>query len=99
MVHDVHNKKNSGNSGANMFFTKNNEYILKTIKEKEMKFLLTKVLKAYHTHVNNNSESILCQFRGLYSIGNYRIIIMKSILTKTVSETFDLKGSVYNREV
>lgn len=99
MMQDLQYKENSGNSGANMFFTKNNEYILKTVKEKEMKFLLTKVLKAYHTHVRSYSDSILCQFSGLYSIGDFRIIVMKSIRPKEVSEIFDLKGSDYKRTV
>lgn len=102
----------SGKSGSFFYFSADGQYVLKTIKKSEKTFLRS-ILSNYYSHLMTNPDSLITKIYGLHKIAFTRIRssnkIDKSIYLIIMSNTFntpftihtryDLKGSLYKREV
>lgn len=67
----------SGKSDSFFFFTANNQFIIKTLKEDELKLLVRKgILDKYSQHVKRHPQSLLARFYGIYTV---KIKFMKPI--------------------
>ena len=104
-------KKTQGRSGNFFILTDDKQYILKTINNLEMEFILSKFLKNYYHYLNDdnqkNNDSILSRIYGLYKIyftggDTMNLILMKNIYCNfhidNILNKYDLKGSSKNRE-
>ena len=104
-------KKTQGRSGNFFILTDDKQYILKTINNLEMEFILSKFLKNYYHYLNDdnqkNNDSILSRIYGLYKIyftggDTMNLILMKNIYCNfhidNIITKYDLKGSKKNRE-
>ena len=56
-----------GKSGSLFYYSQDYRFIIKTIRESEHLFL-RKILKYYHQHIQNNSNSLLVRFYGLHRV-------------------------------
>ena len=104
-------KETEGRGGSFFINSDDNEFIIKTITEKEfqvmMKFLENNIVKYFH----DNSNSIICRLYGVYKIyiktgliqrDNLYFILMKNVIgtfTDNLLCKYDLKGSSLNRKV
>ena len=94
----------SGQSGALFYFTKDKNYMMKTIPKREFESLKN-VLEAYLSHMLKYNDSMITTFFGMHEItwGKYRscsgsrtsyIVVMNNIFKDfTVGNRWDLKGS------
>lgn len=57
----------SGKSGSFFFFTKDNQFIIKTMKSGEVSIFL-KFLPLYVEHLEKNPNSLLAKIFGVFSI-------------------------------
>lgn len=90
-------------SGQDFYFSNNQRFILKTDKEKCIKYFIS-ILRYYLDHFLVYPHSLLVKFLGLYSIkptiGEKKyLLVMQSIFfpTPRIEERFDIKGCIYNR--
>ena len=98
----------SGQSGALFYFTKDKNYMMKTIPKREFESLKN-VLEAYLDHMLKYNDSMITTFFGMHEItwGSYRncmasqtsyIVVMNNIFKDfTVGNRWDLKGSSQGR--
>lgn len=93
-------KVNTSKSGSLLFFSSDDQYVFKTLHDKELEFLRTNILKNYVRYLEREHNSLLVQFVGVYKCKKNLIIVMKNIKNglKT-NETYDMKGSTYDRKV
>lgn len=95
---------NPASSGARIFMTHDNKYLLKTIKKDELETFL-RIIEPYYKILCDYKETFLMRIFGLYSHvvdGQLLIvIIMKNVLPPggQMRNIYDLKGSTYNRTV
>lgn len=61
-------KESSGKSGSFFFFSNDKKFIIKTVKEEELKTMLGEFMKNYYIHISNNPDSFLARIYGLYTI-------------------------------
>uniref|UniRef100_A0A8C5Q7I2 Phosphatidylinositol-4-phosphate 5-kinase type 1 beta n=1 Tax=Leptobrachium leishanense TaxID=445787 RepID=A0A8C5Q7I2_9ANUR len=93
---------NPGASGSMFFVTSDDEFIIKTVQNKEAEFL-QKLLPGYYMNLNQNPWTLLPKFYGLYchqSGGkNTRLVVMNNVLPRSLRMhyKYDLKGSTYKR--
>ena len=67
----------SGKSDSFFFYTANSQFIIKTLKEDELKMLVRHgILDKYYNHIKRNSNSLLARFYGVYTV---KIKFMKPI--------------------
>ncbi len=67
----------SGKSDSFFFYTANSQFIIKTLKEAELKLLVRKgVFHDYHKHIKSNPNSMIARFYGIF---NVKIKYMKQI--------------------
>ena len=90
-----------GASGAFMFFSSDEKYIVKTTSFQELKSLL-EILPAYVSHLNANPNSLIVRYLGAHCVTLYGkelyFVIMKNVFSQVnLSERYDLKGSWVNR--
>ncbi|XP_039284632.1 phosphatidylinositol 4-phosphate 5-kinase type-1 alpha-like [Nilaparvata lugens] len=94
---------NPGASGSIFYMTADDKFILKTIQNKEGKFL-QKLLPGYYMNLNQNPRTLLPKFFGLYcyqcKTKNIRMVAMNNLLPSSVvlHQKYDLKGSTYKRK-
>lgn len=94
---------NPGASGSCFWITHDDEFIVKTVQQKEASFL-TKLLPAYFMAVHQNPRTLLPKFYGLFNINigghNIRVCVMNNLLPRRVKmhQMFDLKGSTFKRK-
>jgi len=94
---------NPGASGSCFWVTHDDEFIVKTVSNKEAHFL-QKLLPGYYLNLDQNPRTLLPKFYGFYciSIGgrNIRVCVMNNLLPRRVKMDlkFDLKGSTFNRK-
>jgi 1-phosphatidylinositol-4-phosphate 5-kinase len=97
----------SGKSDSFFFFTSNNKFIIKTLKEDELKLLVRKgILDKYHQHIKKNPASLLSRFYGIFTVKiNFMkpisVVIMDNLMGNEVHQIeriFDLKGSLHRRD-
>jgi hypothetical protein len=90
-----------GKSGALLFFTKDGSFIIKTVTKSEYVFL-QKNITEYAKFLNNNPNTLLVKFIGLYSCKfnkkTIQFIVMNNLFGQVKMDlTFDLKGSKEGR--
>ena len=89
---------NPGGSGAMMWLTNSDLYVIKTVTSAQAKFLHN-MLNGYYMTLHQNPNTLLTKFYGLYtlkinSIGrSIRIVVMRNFFPFAVDLThkFDLK--------
>jgi 1-phosphatidylinositol-4-phosphate 5-kinase len=94
---------NPGASGSLFYVTDDDQYIVKTLENKEAVFL-RKLLPGYFLNMTQSQATLLPKFFGLFIYGtnlgrNIRLIIMNNLLPREIPlhEKFDLKGSLSGR--
>ena len=97
----------SGKSDSFFFYTANRQFIIKTLKEDELK-LLTKqgILDRYYKHIKKNPNSLLSRFYGIYTVKikfmkPISVVIMDNLMSQeisTIEAIYDLKGSLHRRD-
>ncbi|KAJ3413105.1 Phosphatidylinositol-4-phosphate 5-kinase [Chytridiales sp. JEL 0842] len=92
-----------GKSGSFFYFSRDYNYIIKTIHTSEFRFLRS-ILKDYYQHVKENPQTLLCRIFGLHRVklpGKKKIhfVVMGNVFpsNKDIHETYDLKGSTVGR--
>ena len=89
---------NPGASGSLLFTSADDNYILKTVSDKEARFL-QQLLPGYWMNIHQNDKTLLPKFFGLYAYQSIRFVVMNNVLPSNIKYEFkfDLKGSTYNR--
>jgi hypothetical protein len=104
--HNLHRKSTAegGSSGAFLFFTHDQRFLLKTVDADEITLLKSSFLKKLHKHIQKNQEnSLLARIYGLFKFTmtgrepSY-FIILQNVFDIPPTITFDLKGSQVNRQ-
>ena len=97
-----------GASGAFLFFSADQKYIIKSMTKEECQVLL-RILPSYHEYVIAHPTTFLTKYVGCHSVslqytGKVYFCVMKNIFggdsnapAKKIHETYDLKGSWVNR--
>lgn len=95
----------AGKSGSFFFFTHDDRFIIKTMRQGEVNIFL-KFLPSYIDHFSKNPQSLLAKIFGVYSvhregIGRVQIMLMENTLQfknkQNIKSIYDLKGSTYQR--
>ena len=93
----------AGKSGSIFFSSTDDRYIIKTMRKVEMKALL-KMLPKYYRHIQENEDSLLTKFFGVFSVKpnqgkKVRFIVMANLFCDSleIHDTYDLKGSTLGR--
>eukprot|EP00050_Salpingoeca_kvevrii_P011558 m.16298 g.16298 ORF g.16298 m.16298 type:complete len:754 (-) comp3490_c0_seq1:89-2350(-) len=99
-------KFTEGRSGSFFYFTHDRRYMVKSINNAELRVLVS-LLDPMIQHFEDNPQSLLCRFFGLYSIQMapeqmyFSFVIMENIFARVdnldLHEFYDLKGSTVNR--
>lgn len=96
----------SGKSDSFFFYTANSQFIIKTLKEAELKLLVKRgILEKYFQHLKKNNESMLARFYGVYNVKikymkPISVVIMDNLMSEHINEIiriYDLKGSLHKR--
>lgn len=61
-------KESAGKSGSFFFFTHDNRFIIKTVKDHELNTMLGSFMEHYYLHIMSNPESLLTRIYGLFTI-------------------------------
>ena len=89
-----------GKSGALLFFTADNRFVLKTVSITERKFL-EKILKNYEFHVKSRPSTTIVRLLALYKItinkASIQLVVMENVFPTKPGIVFDLKGSSIGR--
>ena len=93
-------------SGQFFFFTKDGNYMIKTITHEEVK-VLRSVLSDYYQHIEANPASLIVRITGLYRVQMYHLqrtiyfIVMGSCyrgsMPRKMDVEYDIKGSTVGR--
>ena len=94
-----------GKSGAFMFFSKDQRFLLKTMTLEDFNAWMS-MFKSYYDHVSQNPNSLLARVYGVYSIqmdDKQPVYVLMMGNTKPcqkqyIKKMFDLKGSMVQRE-
>jgi hypothetical protein len=95
----------AGKSGSFFFFTHDDRFIIKTMRQGEVNIFL-KFLPSYIDHFSKNPQSLLAKIFGVYSVhrkgmGRVQIMLMENTLQfknkQNIKSIYDLKGSTYQR--
>jgi len=95
-------RSSSGKSGADMWFTRDNQFLLKTLKEHEAENFL-QISKAYTQYLEKNPRSLLIRILCLgvlkFSRRSTYIVLMNNLFYdgSSVNARYDLKGSTRGR--
>ena len=99
-------QEGEGKSKMLFFKSKDERYVIKTVKEYELEEFLH-LAESYCFHMLMNKDSLLCRFFGLYRIrargfGNKIVIVMNNAFYSPLGKplrVYDLKGSTHKREI
>jgi hypothetical protein len=61
-------KESSGKSGSFFFFSHDQRFIIKTIKDHELNTMLGEFMERYYSNIMTNPDSLLTRIYGLYTI-------------------------------
>eukprot|EP01087_Luapelamoeba_hula_P011159 TRINITY_DN3002_c0_g2_i1.p1 TRINITY_DN3002_c0_g2~~TRINITY_DN3002_c0_g2_i1.p1 ORF type:complete len:779 (-),score=156.02 TRINITY_DN3002_c0_g2_i1:18-2354(-) len=93
-----------GRSGAFLYITADNQFVIKTMPTPETKFL-RRILKSYYEHMSSGQHSLLTKYLGMYRIrlavlDHVSFIVMRNVFAnaKEINERYDLKGSSVGRQ-
>mmetsp|Transcript_24984 Transcript_24984/g.36876 ORF Transcript_24984/g.36876 Transcript_24984/m.36876 type:complete len:952 (-) Transcript_24984:91-2946(-) len=94
-------KFSEGRSGAFLYFSSDQKYIVKTTTKGENQALLD-IMKDYVSYLIANPNSLIVRFLGAHSLTLYNrvlyFVVMLNVFSKAeLSERYDLKGSWVNR--
>lgn len=94
-------KFSEGASGAFLYFSSDERYIVKTTSKDDMDCLLL-FLPEFVTYLNKNPNSLLVRYLGAHSVTLHQqklyFVVMKNVFCQLqLSERYDLKGSWVNR--
>eukprot|EP01084_Bolivina_argentea_P311701 539568_1 len=95
-------KISDGKSGAFFFITHDSKFVVKTLKQNEIKFLIS-ILKSYVKYLQANKYTILSRYVGLHSLKIYGLtkyfVVMENVFKGNYkpTEMYDLKGSWIHR--
>lgn len=99
--------ESQGKSGSFFFFSHDNEFIIKTMTDDELKVFL-KAFPDYFRHLAANPRSIIARIYGVFKVQMEDIMPVNLLLmantikhraTKNILNIYDLKGSIINRNV
>ncbi|KAJ8525682.1 hypothetical protein ON010_g15432 [Phytophthora cinnamomi] len=91
-----------GKSGAFFYFTEDRKYVVKTLTNEELKFLLS-ILPKYYTFMKRQPDTFMMRFFGCHGLTMYGktvfFVVMQSVFATSlqIHERFDLKGSWVGR--
>ncbi|KAG9146276.1 hypothetical protein Leryth_007978 [Lithospermum erythrorhizon] len=92
-----------GKSGSIFFLSQDDRFMIKTLRESEVKLLL-RMLPDYHHHVKTYENTLITKFFGLYRIEpssgqKFRFVVMGNMFCTElrIHRRFDLKGSSLGR--
>ncbi|OWZ21448.1 Phosphatidylinositol-4-phosphate 5 kinase [Phytophthora megakarya] len=91
-----------GKSGAFFYFTEDRKYVVKTLTNEELKFLLS-ILPTYYTFMKRHPDTFMTRFFGCHGLTMYGktvfFVVMQSVFATSlqIHERFDLKGSWVGR--
>ena len=98
----------TGSSGSLLYYTRDGEFIVKTISRKEYKFLKT-IIGEYFFYLKDNPVTFLPKLLGCYvlkrklkkKVTNIYFIVMNNVFATDhhIDLRFDLKGSTIGRKV
>ncbi|CAD8098750.1 unnamed protein product [Paramecium sonneborni] len=97
-------KNEGGKSGQFFFYSQDNQLIIKTVTQQELKIILS-MLKNYFQYILSNPNTLIAKIYGVFTFEqenqkNINIIVMRNIAkTSNTFRIYDLKGSSYDREV
>jgi len=95
----------TGRSSSRFIFSSDGSYVLKTVNDKEARWLL-RVLPAYQEYLKNHPNSLLLRYLGLYQLTEGRkssfFIVTENVLKGAAPsgsrKVYDLKGSAVGRQ-
>ncbi|CAI5726204.1 unnamed protein product [Hyaloperonospora brassicae] len=91
-----------GKSGAFFYFTEDRKYVVKTLTDEELNFLLS-ILPHYYTFMKKYPDTFVTRFFGCHGLTMYGktvfFVVMQSVFASSlpIHERFDLKGSWVGR--
>ncbi|KAG1707177.1 hypothetical protein DVH05_026373 [Phytophthora capsici] len=91
-----------GKSGAFFYFTEDRKYVVKTLTNEELKFLLS-ILPRYYKFMKDHPDTFMTRFFGCHGLTMYGktvfFVVMQSVFSTSlqIHERFDLKGSWVGR--
>lgn len=101
-------KFTEGKSGSFFYFTRDFQYIIKTVTSSEERFL-QKIAYRYYRHMRSHPDSLIVRLYGLHKVRLAReqryitVVVMDNIFRNNdllkVTERYDLKGSTVGRRV
>ena len=99
-------QEGSGKSECFFYYTENKRFVIKTLKDLELRRLIKKgLIENYNAHLKKNPKSLLARIYGVYKIKvkfmkPISLIIMENIIGSNSQELeglYDLKGSSFQR--
>lgn len=99
--------ESQGKSGSFFFFSHDQEFIIKTMYDDELKVFIS-ALPSYFAHLNKNPESLIARIYGVFKVQMEDIVPVNLLLMANtikhnnfewIQNVFDLKGSIINRQV
>eukprot|EP00736_Rhodelphis_marinus_P001551 Rmarinus@m.21486 len=94
----IRERFSEGASGAFLYFSADNKYIVKTCEEAEQRFLVS-IVDNYLSYMQSNPNTLITRFYGCYSLHIYNtafsFVVQENIfrLCKNLNIRYDLKGS------
>ena len=99
-------KFTEGKSGSFFFYSYDKKYIVKTIADVELRFMIDN-LQAYYRYLKDNQDSLLTRYYGMVKLRFTSqqefiiVVVMENVFYlkegMVLEERYDLKGSVINR--
>jgi len=94
-------KISKGRSGAFLFVTSDDKYIVKTIEANEQQFLVDEIFSDLIDYWMVEPESSLVRIYGVFSLlcfgRKFHLIVMENIMPRNIDICYDLKGSWVDR--
>ncbi|RAL49503.1 hypothetical protein DM860_012936 [Cuscuta australis] len=92
-----------GKSGSIFYLSRDDRFVIKTLKKPELKVLL-KMLPSYYKHVKDHENTLITKFFGLHRISfsrgkKVRFVVMGNMFCTElhIHRRYDLKGSSHGR--
>nr|GMD08878.1 phosphatidylinositol 4-phosphate 5-kinase 8 [Ipomoea batatas] len=92
-----------GKSGSIFYLSRDDRFVIKTLKKSELKVLL-KMLPSYYKHVKDHENTLITKFFGLHRISfrrgkKVRFVVMGNMFCTElhIHRRYDLKGSSHGR--
>lgn len=103
-------ENSSGKSGSFFFHTSDSKFMIKTVRKRDFKTLMS-ILYNYYAHLQKHPRTLLVRFFGLHELKCFRdkrlindifIVVMNNVLDisnkEALVDVFDIKGSSFDRK-